>query len=166
MPLAKRWVMIGDLNQLPPVMEEAASTFKITTPLDEMVRDDSFYGWIWDKVSGSSRILLPRQYRMREPIGRVVSDLFYEGKLIHEAPHPRMPLPWPFDRELAWVDTGAQDEYRDAQRSVANESEVALCKDITSIIRRRVRRAHLAVLAMHNPQVNRLVRSLKHIVPP
>src|SRR5439155_3724472 len=70
MPLAKRWVMIGDLNQLPPVMEEAASTFKITTPLDEMVRDDSFYGWIWDKVSGSSRILLPRQYRMREPIGR------------------------------------------------------------------------------------------------
>src|SRR5256714_13778573 len=29
MPLAKRWVMIGDLNQLPPVMEEAASTFKI-----------------------------------------------------------------------------------------------------------------------------------------
>ncbi|TMD08622.1 MAG: hypothetical protein E6J02_04785, partial [Chloroflexi bacterium] len=28
MPLAKRWVMIGDLNQLPPVMEEAASSFQ------------------------------------------------------------------------------------------------------------------------------------------
>jgi DNA polymerase III delta prime subunit len=166
MPLAKRWVMIGDLNQLPPVMEEAASTFKITTPLDEMVRDDSFYGWIWDKVPAGSRILLPRQYRMREPIGRVVSDLFYEGKLIHEAPHPRMPLPWPFDRELVWVDTGAQDEYRDAQRSVANEFEVALCKDITSIIRRRVRKAKLAVIAMYNSQVNRLQGSLKGIVPP
>src|SRR2546426_402538 len=100
MPLAKRWVMIGDLNQLPPVMEEAASTFKISQPLDEVVRDDSFYGWVWDKVPAGSRIMLPRQYRMREPIGRVVSDLFYEGKLIHEAPHPRMPLPWPFDREL------------------------------------------------------------------
>src|SRR5712692_1098762 len=44
-PLAKRWVMIGDLKQLPPVMEEAASTFKIEQPLDEVVRDDSFYGW-------------------------------------------------------------------------------------------------------------------------
>src|SRR5207302_257830 len=109
MPIAKRWVMIGDLKQLPPVMEEAASTFKIEQPLDEVVRDDSFYGWIWDRVPASSRIMLPRQYRMREPIGRVVSDLFYDGKLIHEAPHPRMPLPWPFDRELVWVDTGAQD---------------------------------------------------------
>jgi DNA polymerase III delta prime subunit len=166
MPLAKRWVMIGDLNQLPPVMEEAASTFKIEQPLDEIVRDDSFYGWIWDKVPAGSRIMLPRQYRMREPIGRVVSDLFYEGKLIHEAPHPRMPLPWPFDRELVWVDTGAQDEYRDAQRSVANEFEVALCKDITSIIRRRVRKSKLAVIAMYASQVNRLVSALKGIVPP
>ena len=166
MPLAKRWVMIGDLNQLPPVMEEAASTFKVEQPLDEVVRDDSFYGWIWDKVPAGSKIMLPRQYRMREPIGRVVSDLFYGGKLIHEAPHPRMPLPWPFDRELVWVDTGAQDEYRDAQRSVANEFEVALCKDITSIIRRRVRKAHLAVIAMYNSQVNRLQGALKGIVPP
>src|SRR6266849_252262 len=130
MPLAKRWVMIGDLKQLPPVMEEAAATFKVEQPLDEVVRDDSFYGWIWDKVPATSKIMLPRQYRMREPIGRVVSDLFYDAKLKHEAPHPRMPLPWPFDRELVWVDTGAQDEYRDAQRSVANEFEVALCKDI------------------------------------
>jgi DNA polymerase III delta prime subunit len=166
MPLAKRWVMIGDLKQLPPVMEEAASTFKIEQPLDELVRDDSFYGWIWDKVPAGSRIMLPRQYRMREPIGRVVSDLFYEGKLVHEAPHPRMPLPWPFDRELVWVDTGAQDEYRDAQRSVANEFEVALCKDITSIIRRRVRKAKLAVIAMYASQVNRLSSALKGIVPP
>jgi len=166
MPLAKRWVMIGDLKQLPPVMEEAASTFKVEQPLDEVVRDDSFYGWIWDRVPAGSRIMLPRQYRMREPIGRVVSDLFYDAKLIHEAPHPRMPLPWPFDRELVWVDTGAQDEYKDAQRSVANEFEVALCKDITSIIRRRVRKAKLAVIAMYNSQVNRLQSSLKGIVPP
>ena len=64
------------------------------------------------------------------------------------------------------VDTGAQDEYRDAQRSVANEFEVALCKDITSIIRRRVRKAKLAVIAMYNSQVNRLQGSLKGIVPP
>jgi DNA polymerase III delta prime subunit len=166
MPLAKRWVMIGDLKQLPPVMEEAASTFKVEQPLDEVVRDDSFYGWVWDKVPASSKIMLPRQYRMREPIGRVVSDLFYDAKLIHEAPHPRMPLPWPFDRELVWVDTGAQDEYRDAQRSVANEFEVALCKDITSIIRRRVRKAKLAVIAMYASQVNRLTSALKGIVPP
>ncbi|MGI8564031.1 MAG: AAA domain-containing protein [Candidatus Dormibacter sp.] len=166
LPLAKRWVMIGDMNQLPPVMEEAAIGFEIRSPLDELVRDSSFYGWAWDESPAGAKIMLPRQYRMREPIGRVVSDLFYEGKLIHESPHQRMPLPWPFDRELVWVDTGAQDEYRDAQRSVANEFEVALCKDITSIIRRRVRKSRLAVIAMYSSQVNRLVSALKGIVPP
>ncbi len=166
MPLAQRWVMIGDLNQLPPVMEEAALSFEIRNHLDQVVRDDSFYGYMWDLVPPASRIMLPRQYRMREPIGKVVSDLFYEGKLIHEAPHPKMPLPWPLDRELVWVDTGAQDEYRDAQRSVANEFEVALCKDITTIIRKRVRKAKLAVIAMYSSQVARLVSALKGIVPP
>ena len=166
LPLAKRWVMIGDVNQLPPVMEDAALGFEIRSELDEVVRDDSFYGFMWDKVPRASRIMLPRQYRMREPIGKVVSDLFYEGKLLHEAPHPKMPLPWPFDREVVWVDTGQQDEYRDAQRSVANEFEVALCKDITSIIRKRVRKAKLAVIAMYSSQVSRLVRSLRGIVPP
>src|SRR5581483_6698051 len=65
-----------------------------------------------------------------------------------------------------WVDTGAQDEYRDAQKSVANEFEVALCKDITSIIRKRVRKAKLAVIAMYSSQVNRLVSALKGIVTP
>lgn len=165
-PLAKRWVMIGDLNQLPPVMEDAAASFEIRGDLDVKVRDDSFYGWIWEQVPAASKIMLPRQYRMREPIGRLVSDLFYEGKLLHESPHTKMPLPWPFDRELVWVDTGAQDEYRDAQRSVANEFEVALCKDITSIIRKRVRKAKLAVIAMYSSQVNRLQSALKGIVPP
>jgi hypothetical protein len=166
MPLAKRWVMIGDLKQLPPVMEDAAASFEIRSSLDEAVRDDSFYGWMWEQAPPGSKIMLPRQYRMREPIGRAVSDLFYGGKLIHEAPHQRMPLPWPFDRELVWVDTGAQDEYRDAQRSVANEFEVALSKDITSIIRKRVRKSRLAVIAMYNSQVNRLVSALRGIVPP
>src|SRR5439155_24119775 len=46
MPLAKRGVMIGDLNQLPPGMVEAASTVKISQPLDEVVRYDSSYGWV------------------------------------------------------------------------------------------------------------------------
>src|SRR5260221_9390532 len=78
MPLAKRWVMIGDLNHFPPVLGERAPRFRIKSPLDEIVRDESFYGWMWDKVPAQSKIMLPRQYRMREPIGKVVSDLFYD----------------------------------------------------------------------------------------
>src|SRR4030081_1438950 len=41
MPLAKRWVFIGDVNQLPPVMEDAAMSYEIRSPLDEEVRAGS-----------------------------------------------------------------------------------------------------------------------------
>src|SRR4029077_17271736 len=44
--------------------------------------------------------------------------------------------------------------------------EVALCKDITSIIRRRVGKSHLAVIAMYNSQANRLHGAPKDTVPP
>src|SRR5437660_10545824 len=47
-PLAKRWVMIGDLNHLPPVREADGVGFEILSPLDEEVRDGSFYGYVWD----------------------------------------------------------------------------------------------------------------------
>src|SRR3989440_979900 len=54
MPLAKRWVMIGDMNQLPPVMEDAALGFEIRSDLDQAVRDDSYYGSKWDHVPPTS----------------------------------------------------------------------------------------------------------------
>src|SRR5438046_9439051 len=65
MPLAKRWVMIGDLNQLPPVMEEAAMTYEIKSDLDVQVRDGSFYGFMRDQVPQQPGIRLPHQSGMR-----------------------------------------------------------------------------------------------------
>src|SRR5437660_976013 len=85
MPLAKRWVMIGDLKQLPPVMEEAALGFELRSDLDRAVRDDSFYGHMWDQVPPTSRIMLPRQYRMREPNGRAAIGFLNDPNRVNVA---------------------------------------------------------------------------------
>lgn len=166
LPLAKRWVFIGDQRQLPPIAEEElVAEWPADSDLDRLVRDTSFYVWMWDRVPAGARKMLREQFRMRKPIGELVSNLFYGGQLIHSAPHPQLHLPWPFDREIVWVDTGRQEEYRDAARSRGNRFEVALTKDIANIVKRAETRATKAVISMYAQQVRQLVRELNGLVP-
>lgn len=166
LPLAKRWVFVGDQQQLPPIAEdELVAGWSDESDLDRLVRDASFYTWMWDRVPAGARKMLHEQFRMREPIGQLVSDLFYGGQLINSAPHPRLPAPWPLNREIVWVDTGRQAEYRDAARSRANKFEVALSKDIARIIRRSDPDADMAVISMYANQVKQLAHALRGLVP-
>ena len=103
---------------------------------------------------------------MREPIGALVSDLFYEGQLLHESKNARLPLQWPLDRELVWVNTGDQKEYRDASKSLGNEFEVALCNDLARLIKAQDASASIAVISMYRNQVERLIHRLKGLVAP
>jgi len=165
LPLAKRWVLVGDQKQLPPVLEtDLTKDWKVNDVSDRLVRDVSFYEWMWDRVPLTARKTLRRQYRMREPIGALVSDLFYEGQLLHESKNARLPLQWPLDRELVWVNTGDQKEYRDASKSLGNEFEVALCIDLARLIKAQDASASIAVISMYRNQVERLIHRLKGLV--
>ncbi|MDQ6876835.1 MAG: DEAD/DEAH box helicase family protein [Candidatus Dormibacteraeota bacterium] len=165
LPLAKRWVLVGDQKQLPPVLEaELTEGWNVASPADGLVRDSSFYEWMWDRVPITARKTLRRQYRMREPIGALISDLFYQGQLLHESKNARLNLRWPLDRELVWVDTGDQNEYRDASRSLGNEFEVALCHDLACLIKVQDTSASIAVISMYRSQVEQLSHRLKNLV--
>jgi hypothetical protein len=80
MTLGRSVILIGDQKQLPPHVEKR---------LEEQMREDrevdlkreSFFEWLWTRVPGENRVTLDTQYRMHEVIGRVVSDVFYDGGL-------------------------------------------------------------------------------------
>lgn len=91
MSLAKKYILVGDHNQLPPYMDiQEVDEFKnsdeaggknesiiksalSTSLFEDFLNDPSF--------PEESKVLLNYQYRMNPNIGKMISDLFYEGKL-------------------------------------------------------------------------------------
>jgi hypothetical protein len=164
LPLGTRWILVGDPNQLPPILDDGAQRFEIETPEDALQVQDSFYAWHWRQAPEGMRAFLPRQYRMAEPIGDLVSDVFYSGELINEVPPTEVVLPGPLDTALVWIDTGQRAEHRGARMSLSNEFEVALCRELAASAREREPRARLAVIAMYADQVKRLQHELAELV--
>lgn len=91
MSLAKKYILVGDHNQLPPYMDvQEVEEFKnsdeakekddikiksalSTSLFEDFLNDPSF--------PEESKILLNYQYRMNPTIGKMVSELFYNGNL-------------------------------------------------------------------------------------
>jgi|GEM_PF-1262268 len=71
--LAKKWILVGDHRQLPPVLksEEAAP---LSRTLFEMLHDDV-------ARQESTHILLSVQHRMPRILSNFISNMFYDGEL-------------------------------------------------------------------------------------
>lgn len=115
---AARWaVLVGDQAQLEPLHRpEVVGKVRMATRLsiDEIKRSD------FDRVFASgygdlAGARLKTQYRMLEPIGRVVSEAFYPDlKLRAGRSKPVISsgiLPEDFENTLTWVDTNSLQEH-------------------------------------------------------
>jgi RecA/RadA recombinase len=166
MARAKRWVLIGDPNQLGPVQDEASSGFEKDDEASTVVASSSLYEWLWTKVPLGCRTTLLTQYRMRAHIGGIVSDLFYGKQLINAGPKTTiLRLGFPLDRDVVWIDTGRQKEARGSGNSLRNPFEVAVCADIARIINERRPTTTVAVISMYADQVEQLKRAIAPILP-
>ncbi len=124
---ARKVLLVGDQKQLEPFLDpEATRLTAEELKIDEAELARSDFARAFDSPYGkSASALLDIQYRMAPRIGRLVSDVFYEGKLNTGREEPKSDwsnLPWPFDQELSWVDV-AGSEISDAGR-VRNEAEI------------------------------------------
>lgn len=114
---AARWaVLVGDQAQLEPqhraeVVDRVAKRTHIAKR--EIKRSD--FERVFEATYGMhAGARLATQYRMLEPIGKLVSEAFYPDLTLKAGRHhPVLPsdiLPEPFDRPLTWIDTAGMSD--------------------------------------------------------
>ncbi|MFF4150068.1 AAA domain-containing protein [Streptomyces sp. NPDC001651] len=185
---AKRWVLVGDTNQLPPIDEDLLRNEQIMADhqlIPELVKTTLFQ-YFANCTDAPVKHLLREQYRMAPAIGNMISSCFYGGKLISPNDHA-LPGYDGINKAILWLDTSALESRRESDRtgtetSISNRLEAKLAmnrlKVIDQAIEKKViqvpdgRPLDVLVIAPYGRQVDELTRELaflkthlKHIAP-
>ncbi len=130
MTRSKRWIMVGDTKQLPPMVEEIFEHKDLVESfgLDKVFLTSSLFNTLLGEAPQECRTSLVTQHRMAEPIGELISQTFYDGALLH-APVPVLRPDTISDEDrLVWFSTsrrsGRHEEPRGHGRSSSNKLEV------------------------------------------
>lgn len=133
---AKRWVFVGDTNQLPPTDEELLRS-KGLLDEHELTKEDieeTLFQRLAANLPEHSKILLNQQYRMIRPIGDMISSCFYDGKLVSRREHGLTGY-GVYGKPVLWMDTSSLGEQRresapqGTATSYANHAEVRVLTD-------------------------------------
>jgi superfamily I DNA and/or RNA helicase len=137
MSRARKWILVGDTNQLPPTDEDLLRASDILSER-ELTREDivqTLFQRLADSLADHSQRMLTTQYRMIRPIGDLISTCFYDGKLYSPNTDGIQGYDKVFGRPVMWLDTGPLgDRRRESEpggqaTSFANRSEAKLAID-------------------------------------
>lgn len=118
MTRAKRWVMVGDTKQLPPMVEEVFDHKDLVESfnLDKVFLTASLFGTLLGEAPEACRTRLVTQHRMAVPIGELISTSFYDGTLIHD-PVPVLVADSVTDEDrLVWFSTSRRSNRHEESR--------------------------------------------------
>jgi serine/threonine protein kinase len=124
MTRAKRWVMVGDPKQLPPMAEEVFEHKDLVDEfeLDKLFHGSSLFDILLNEAPGECRTRLTTQHRMAVPIGRLISDTFYDGELTN-APFPIFVADSVDDADrLVWFSTSRRSDRAEEPKHTRGES--------------------------------------------
>ncbi|NYE38629.1 hypothetical protein F4692_003779 [Nocardioides cavernae] len=124
MTRSKRWVMVGDPQQLPPMAEEVFEHKDLVDEfeLDKLFHNSSLFDILLAESPEACRTRLTTQHRMAVPIGRLISDTFYDGELTHE-PYPALlPESVEDNDRLVWFSTSRRADRGEEPKRARGES--------------------------------------------
>jgi len=183
---SKRWILVGDTRQLPPLDEDLLREPQIMREyrlVPELVTTTLFQ-YLIDHTTTPVRHMLTEQYRMTPAIGNMISHCFYGNDL--KSPNPQVLEGYTqVDKPVLWLDTSAHPSRRESERtaahtSISNRSEAQLVLRRLQFLDRAIthkmirpdggRKLDVLVIAPYARQVEELRRQLAsarltHLVP-
>lgn len=143
---AKRWIFVGDTNQLPPTDEELLRSKELLEE-HQLTKGDiqeTLFQRLAVHLPDHSKILLNQQYRMIRPIGDLISSCFYDGKLVSHRDKGLVGYDRAYGKPVLWVDTSSLGEQRresapqGTATSYANRAEVRVLIDRLVVLNKAV----------------------------
>lgn len=139
MQVGHQTILVGDHKQLPPYVERGVVT-RVSDTLGcskDIVEQSDFHRVFTSPLGNTIARSLDTQYRMVEPIGRLVSDCFYPeiGGLStgrSTSPDHYSLMPQALAKEVTWFDTGKVDDATETgyYTSFVNFNEIESIMDI------------------------------------
>ena len=156
MQCGRRVLLVGDHKQLAPMYEKRhvrAVARNLQIDEREVVKTDFERAF-----TVNNGIALDTQYRMIEPIGKIVSHCFYNNELHSyrkKADSWCDELPYPLNKPVSWIDSGSGDravnEDEPQKGKFVNKHEVAVC---LHLLRQLARPEHMERLNSKRTPMN------------
>lgn len=139
---AKRWVVVGDTNQLPPVDEDLLRNRELMNDHQLHPEDikQTLFQRLTDRLPEHSQVMLNQQYRMIRPIGDMISTCFYGEELRSPNDGGLEGYSLGYGKPVLWLDTSAHgDDRREAAphgkgTSFANRAEARIVIDRLKVL--------------------------------
>lgn len=164
---AKKAVIIGDQNQLPPVINPILYDEERIDLEERAVSENdlfchSFFERLYDRAPATNKVMLDTQYRMPSVIGTAVSELFYGGRLKNgKGTESRKPVL--YDTNLSFINfegDGAYREAKDEQDQITNVVEARAAASLVENIRQIDTDCSIAVITPYKGQRRLILNSL------
>lgn len=168
MSRSKKWLLVGDPKQLPPFQDEASRNTDFLEQYELTPEDvqETLFDRLLRILPDECQKMLVTQHRMVEPIGKLISTCFYDGKLESSGPDIDKVLRRVLPRPVTWLTTSKLPNSREqnANSSFNNSCEVTVIfqwlKQLNQAAMEAQRNYKVAVLSGYAAQLKLLKRSL------
>lgn len=150
---AKRWVIVGDTKQLPPIDEDLLRSPEILKE-NQILREDveeTLFQRLTHRLPENSRLMLTQQYRMISPIGDLISTCFYGEELVSPRSRGLDGYVMGYGKPVLWIDTSPLGEWRreaapqGQTTSYANRAEARVIADRLRILNGAIAKGVIAL---------------------
>lgn len=163
--MAKKWILVGDPQQLPPFLDEIGQNKQFLENYDLGIDDlkRTLFDHLSTALPEENRKMLDVQHRMIEAIGNMISYCFYSGKL-KSANTSKHELDAIFPKPVTWFSTSQRSDKKEEKlnNSFINNCEVnvilQLLKKLNTTAQALQKQYTVAVLTGYSEQLKRLNR--------